>query len=109
MQQQHFIRRLVVPFLPRQPSNFLNFEPEHVLVLLHCTQAQEGTFRPQRLMQIAEAYGMQAEDVLDNVAYARAHNTDHQLELLRNAAAMMSESRYDPGVLHAVGSSWGSH
>jgi DNA repair protein RAD51 len=33
-------------------------------------------------------------DVLDNVAYARAHNTEHQFVLLQNAAAMMSESRF---------------
>ena len=32
-------------------------------------------------------------DVLDNVAYAKAHNTDHQLELLTAAAGMMAESR----------------
>lgn len=27
-------------------------------------------------------YGLNVTDVLDNVAYARAHNTDHQLQLL---------------------------
>ena len=32
--------------------------------------------------------------MLDNVAYARAYNTDHQTQLLTQAAAMMSESRY---------------
>jgi len=32
--------------------------------------------------------------VLDNVAYARAHNTEHQCTLLSHAAAMMSESRF---------------
>ncbi|VDD76134.1 unnamed protein product [Mesocestoides corti] len=54
----------------------------------------EGTFRPERLLAVAERYGLSGSDVLDNVAYARAYNTDHQLELLINAAAMMSESRY---------------
>lgn len=33
-------------------------------------------------------------DVLDNVAYARAHNTEHQCSLLQAAAAMMSDSRF---------------
>ena len=37
---------------------------------------------------------MQGNDVLDNVAYARAYNTDHQLQLLVQAASMMVESRY---------------
>ena len=37
--------------------------------------------------------GLNPADVLDNVAYAKAHNTDHQLELLSAAAGMMAESR----------------
>nr|CCN27368.1 recombinase [Milnesium tardigradum] len=54
----------------------------------------EGTFRPERLVAIAERYGLNTNDVLENVAFARAYNTDHQLQLLLQAAAMMSESRY---------------
>ncbi|MEW5300059.1 MAG: hypothetical protein WDW36_003018 [Sanguina aurantia] len=54
----------------------------------------EGTFRPARLAQIAERYGLNPADVLDNVAYARAHNTEHQLHLLMNAAEMLSTSRF---------------
>lgn len=33
-------------------------------------------------------------EVLDNVAYARAHNTDHQQTLLAHAAGMMADSRF---------------
>jgi len=54
----------------------------------------EGTFRPVRLLAVAERFGLDGEEVLDNVAYARAYNADHQLELLVQAAAMMSESRF---------------
>ena len=54
----------------------------------------EGTFRPERLLAVAERFGLQGNDVLDNVAYARAYNSDHQLTLLTQEAAMMSESRY---------------
>lgn len=43
---------------------------------------------------MAERYGLSGNDVLDNVAYARAYNTDHQMNLLIQAAAMMVESRY---------------
>lgn len=39
----------------------------------------EGTFRPERLLAAAEKYGLSGNDVLDNVAYARAYNTDHQV------------------------------
>ncbi|XP_022913009.1 DNA repair protein RAD51 homolog 1 [Onthophagus taurus] len=54
----------------------------------------EGTFRPERLLTIAERYKMSKEEVLNNVAYARAFNTDHQTQLLIQASAMMTESRY---------------
>lgn len=54
----------------------------------------EGTFRPERLMAVAERFGLQGRDVLDNVTYARAYNSDHQMTLLIQAAALMSESRY---------------
>lgn len=93
----------------------------------------EGTFRPERLLAVAErsvlchltiivclsvrrsmsvcmsaclphsgcvrvcifSYGLVGSDVLDNVAYARAFNTDHQTQLLYQASAMMAESRSD--------------
>lgn len=54
----------------------------------------EGTFRPQRLIEIAEKYGLDGQDVLDNVSYARAYNSEHQLQLLLQASCMMSEGRY---------------
>jgi DNA repair protein RAD51 len=54
----------------------------------------EGTFRPERLLAIAERYGLEGPDVLDNIAYARAYNSDHQNRLLIQASAMMAESRY---------------
>lgn len=54
----------------------------------------EGTFRPERICAVAERFGLNADDVLDNIAFARAYNSDHQMELLMQAAALMSESRY---------------
>jgi len=33
--------------------------------------------------------------VLDNIAYARAYNSDHQTQLLVQVSAMLTESRYD--------------
>lgn len=54
----------------------------------------EGTFRPERLIKVAERFGLDANDVLDNVAYARAYNSDHQNHLLVQASAMMAESVY---------------
>ncbi|XP_034588384.1 DNA repair protein RAD51 homolog B isoform X1 [Setaria viridis] len=54
----------------------------------------EGKFRPQRLLQIADRFGLNGADVLENVAYARAYNTDHQSRLLLEAASMMVETRF---------------
>lgn len=54
----------------------------------------EGTFRPVRLLAVANRYGLSGEEVLDNVAYARAYNSDHQLSLLNQAAQMMTETRF---------------
>ncbi|KAF5804013.1 putative squalene monooxygenase [Helianthus annuus] len=49
--------------------------------------------RPQRLLQIADRFGLNGNDVLKNVAYARAYNTDHQSRLLLEAASMMEGRR----------------
>ena len=42
----------------------------------------EGTFRPSRIKQIAEAMGANPEKVLKNILVARAFNSDHQILLL---------------------------
>ncbi|KAG8768777.1 recombinase rad51 [Ceratobasidium sp. 428] len=54
----------------------------------------EGGFRPVRLLQVAERLGLDGEEVLQNVAYARAYNADHQNALLVQASALMSQSRF---------------
>ncbi|CAJ1423093.1 unnamed protein product [Effrenium voratum] len=54
----------------------------------------EGTFRPERLADIARRYGLNEEDVLENVTYARAYNAEHQDRLLVEAASVFCESRY---------------
>ncbi|EAN79781.1 DNA repair protein RAD51 [Trypanosoma equiperdum] len=53
----------------------------------------EGTFRPERLVAVAERYSLDPEAVLENVACARAYNTDHQQQLLLQASATMAEHR----------------
>lgn len=42
----------------------------------------EGTFRPERIAQIAERFGVDPDSAQENIAYARALNSEHQLELL---------------------------
>jgi DNA repair protein RadA len=41
----------------------------------------EGTFRPKRIREIAEALGANPEKVLKNILVARAFNSDHQILL----------------------------
>ena len=54
----------------------------------------EGSFRPARLQAIAERFGLDPTIALENVAVARAHNSEHQMELLTMAAGIMSQDRY---------------
>ena len=42
----------------------------------------EGTFRPDRIKQIAEAMGANPEKALKNILVARAFNSDHQILLV---------------------------
>ncbi|XP_017560933.1 meiotic recombination protein DMC1/LIM15 homolog isoform X4 [Pygocentrus nattereri] len=51
----------------------------------------ENTFRPDRLKDIAERFNVDHEAVLDNVLYARAYTSEHQMELLDFVAAKFHE------------------
>ncbi|KNC81520.1 meiotic recombination protein DMC1/LIM15 [Sphaeroforma arctica JP610] len=53
----------------------------------------EGTFRPERLMPIADRFGVDRDAVLDNIMYARAYTSEHQMELLTICAAKFAEER----------------
>jgi len=39
----------------------------------------EGTFAPNRCYQIAEHNGLDPDQILENIIYARAYNSDHQI------------------------------
>ncbi|WMV47811.1 hypothetical protein MTR67_041196 [Solanum verrucosum] len=54
----------------------------------------EGTFRPDRVVPIAERFGMDAGAVLDNIIYARAYTYEHQYNLLLGLAAKMAEEPF---------------
>jgi len=45
------------------------------------------------MLILESRFGLNGADVLENVAYARAYNTDHQSRLLLEAASMMIETR----------------
>jgi DNA repair protein RAD51 len=54
----------------------------------------EGTFRTERLIPISERLGLDPDQVMNNISYARAYNSDHQNDLLIHASAMMAEEKY---------------
>ncbi len=45
----------------------------------------ENTFRPERIMQMAKARGLDAEKALKNIYVAQAYNSNHQMLLVDNA------------------------
>ncbi|VDD96318.1 unnamed protein product [Enterobius vermicularis] len=51
----------------------------------------ENTFRPDRLRQICDRFNVDQESALDNVLYARAYTSEHQMELLDYVAAKFHE------------------
>lgn len=53
----------------------------------------EGTFQPVVILAIAERYGLNGQDVLDNIEYARVYNLDYENSVLTAATALMCQSR----------------
>jgi len=51
----------------------------------------EGTFRPERIKQLAEAQGLNPEKVLKNIFVARALNSDHQILLIDRIGEMIKD------------------
>jgi len=52
----------------------------------------ENTFRPERIVSIAKANGMDPEKVLDRIIVARAYNSAHQQLILEEASSMINEN-----------------
>lgn len=52
----------------------------------------EGTFRPQRLVPIAERFGLDADFVLDNVLHARIHTADQLDSQLSEVAGLLADA-----------------
>lgn len=52
----------------------------------------ENTFRIERIVQMAEHLGLVPEDVLRNIIFAEAYNSDHQMLLLEKADRWIKEN-----------------
>ena len=51
----------------------------------------ENTFRPERIIEMAEFLGLDPKKCLKNILVARAYNSDHQLLLAEKAKEIMKE------------------
>ncbi|MGB5911432.1 MAG: DNA repair and recombination protein RadA [Promethearchaeia archaeon] len=51
----------------------------------------EGTFRPERIIQMSEALDLDHKKVLKNIVFGRAYNSDHQILLIKEAANLIKE------------------
>ncbi len=61
----------------------------------------ENTFRPERIVQMAEALELNSDEILENIHVARAYNSSHQMLLVEKVIEMSKEQ---PGGLLIVDS-----
>jgi len=52
----------------------------------------EGSFRPERVQQMAKAAGLDPTEALEKIFVARAYNSDHQMLLAEKAMDMIEEN-----------------
>ncbi len=52
----------------------------------------ENTFRPERIVTIAQAHGMDPDKVLDRIIVARAYNSAHQILILEESGPVIEEN-----------------
>ena len=52
----------------------------------------ENTFRPERIIQMAEAYELDPEDVLSKIHVARAYNSNHQMLLVDKVMGLTKQT-----------------
>jgi len=53
----------------------------------------EGTFRPDRIRAIAERFGVDPEQALENIVVGRAWNSEHQLDLINRLSTTFTEEK----------------
>ncbi|MFW9950983.1 MAG: DNA repair and recombination protein RadA, partial [Candidatus Thorarchaeota archaeon] len=51
----------------------------------------EGTFRPERIIQMAEGLDLDHKKILKSIIFGRAYNSDHQVLLIKEAANIIRQ------------------
>lgn len=62
----------------------------------------EGTFRPERIVKISERFGLDSEQVLNNIVYARVFTSEFQSSLITQAAAKMMEDVFSVMIIDSI-------
>jgi meiotic recombination protein DMC1 len=62
----------------------------------------EGTFRPERVIKIAERFGLDPEQVLNNIIYARVYTSEFQANIITLAAAKMMEDTFSLLIIDSI-------
>ena len=57
-----------------------------------CVIDTEGTFMPERIMQIAEERGLDSTKILEGILIARAYNSEHQIILINSLPELVEKS-----------------
>ena len=67
--------------------NTIKEDPEAYVVYLDT----ENTFRPERIIQLANGAGVDPDDALNRIMVARAYNSDHQMLLTEQVDGLVTE------------------
>jgi len=59
----------------------------------------ENTFRPERIIQMAEAYELDPDEVLSKIHVARAYNSNHQMLLVDKVMELSKDNKADASLL----------
>jgi len=62
----------------------------------------EGTFRPERIVAMATALGLDPKETLKNIIFARAYNSDHQMLIAEQAKDIIEEQNVKLVVVDSV-------
>lgn len=72
--------------LPKEKGGLFTGNPVKVVYV-----DTEGTFRPERIKQMAEAVELNPEEVLKNIFYIKAFNSDHQINIVKKIPKLINE------------------
>jgi meiotic recombination protein DMC1 len=62
----------------------------------------EGCFRPEKIHEIAPRWGLDPDEVLENILVARPFTHEQQMDLMQGIAAKMSEDSYRTLIIDSI-------